>query len=314
LGKLDNAFKQDLHFGFKDMINVLQVFSLWAGFAQVKLDTYYSAKADQIAQTCNQNIIGFDQKSIEGILDFLTLKQSDVTHILGQEKPCDDLPVWEINKRFSRYTIRPLIKIGEKYYWGPYSTMKTGLLWTNRLSEGGLPFDAQGKNIDKAVQEERSCLDKELEKKTFEIVNRFTQYAERNVELFKRDRNGGHPRELGDFDVLSYHPEANVVLDIECKHVPEEFCLKDVQRLRKTIFEDYLVKFNRRQQYLTKNYSRVMQVLGWAYDKGNSPKIIAVFLTEKLFWWTRFPPKGLNTSFVQIELLSEFIAKLQSTN
>ena len=314
LSKLDTAFKQDLHFGFKDMINLLQVLSLWADFTKVKLDTYYSAKVDLITQTCSQNIIGFDQKSLEVVLDFLTLKQSDITHIIGQEKPCDDLPVWEINKRFSRYTVRPLIKIGETYYWGPYSMMKTGLLWTNRLSEGGLPFDIQGKNIEKVVQEERSSLDKELENKTYEIVKRFTHCVERNVDLFKRDRNGGHPRELGDFDVLSYHPEANVILNIECKHLPEEFCLKDMQRLRRTIFDDYLVKFNKRQQYLAKNYSRVMQAMGWTLSKSNSPKIIAVFLTEKLFWWTRFPPKGLNTSFVQIELLSEFIAKLQLTS
>jgi hypothetical protein len=248
---------------------------------------------------------------LENILDFLTLKQNDVIRVIGHEKPCSDLPVWEINKRFSRYTIRPLIKINDQHYWGPYSAMKTGLLWTTRLSEGGLPFDIQGETIKKAIQDERSCLDKELENKTYEIVKRFTKCVERNVELFKRDRRGKHSRELGDFDVLSYLPEKNVILNIECKHLPGEFCLKDLQRLQRTVFNNYLVKFNRRREYLTKNYYRVMQVLGWAQSKGNKPKIISVFLIDKSFLWTRYPPKGLNISFVQIEFLSEFITNLQ---
>jgi hypothetical protein len=58
---------------------------------------------------------------------------------------------------------------------------------------------------------------------------------------------------------------------------------------------------------LTKNYSRIMQGIGWKHYKGKPPKIIPVFLTDTSFLWTRFPPRGLTVVFVEVALLSDFI-------
>lgn len=159
LNELDEAFKLDLQFSLKNMINVLQVLSLWSVYNEdIEENTFYFAGIDEITEICKKSIFEFDINDIEPILDFLTLKSKDVIRVLGQDTSCDDLPVWEHNKRYSRYTLRPLILIDNKYYWGPYSAMKTGVLWTNSLIQTMLPFDLQGANIFEVINSEKRLI------------------------------------------------------------------------------------------------------------------------------------------------------------
>lgn len=310
LENLDTAFKQDLGFGFRNMITVLQVLSLWSDYNETTAQTYYSAGITEIAEICKKNIDKFETCELEKILNFLTLKPVDVLRILGQDKSCDDLPVWEHNKRYSRYTLKPLIVIDDFYYWGPYSVMKTGKLWTNQLSQALLPYDLQGKNIQQVIENERKIIERELENKAHLIVQRFTKYTKRNMELHKIDKNGNHPQDLGDFDVLSYHPDKDIILNIECKHIPPVYCPKDLQRLRKKILRSYLPKHSRRQEYLVSNCERILKILGWPNEKNKQPKVFAIFLTQQSYWFTRLSHDKIEPEYVQIDLLADFIKSL----
>jgi hypothetical protein len=310
LENLDNAFKQDFGFSFRRMITVLQLLSLWSDYNNTEAQTYYSAGMPEIVEMCNKHIGKIESEELEKILSFLTLKPMDMLRILGQGKPCNDLPVWEHNKRYSRYTLKPLIVIGDLYYWGPYSVMKTGKLWTNQLSQTLLPYDLQGKNIQKVIENERKILERELENKALLIVQRFTKYAKRNVELHKIDKNGNHPPNLGDFDVLSYHPDKGIILNIECKHIPPVYCPKDLHRLRKKILRSYLPKHARRQQYLVRNCGRIMKIMDWPNEKNKLPKVLAIFLTQQSYWFTRLSHDKIEPKYVQIDLLADFISNL----
>jgi len=312
--QLDQAFKMDMNFGFQDMINTLQTLSLWPAFSGAKLNTYYNAGSKEIAEVCKKNIIDFDENSIEHILDFLTLKSEDVIRVLGQDEDCDDIPIWEHYKRYCRYTLKPIIVIDGEFYWGPFSTYKAGSLWSNNLVHAIMPFDIQGDNIHQFVDSERRLLEKELENKTFEISQRYSVYTRQNVDLAEIDKNGKHPIDLGDYDVLLYHPTQNIILNIECKHTTPPFCQKDAQRLRRTIFDNYMPKFIRRQKYLLDNYKEILRLLKWPINNSNSPKIVPIFLTHETYWWTRFPPENLNVEFIQIDLLSDFLDNLLKTN
>lgn len=310
LENLDSAFNHDMGFGFRSMITVLQVLSLWSDYNETTVQTYYSAGISEIAEICNKNIDKFETGELEKILTFLTLIPVDALRILGQDKPCDDLPVWEHNKRYSRYTLKPLIEINDFYYWGPYSVMKTGKLWTNQLSQALLPYDLQGNNIQRVIENERKIIERELENKANLIVQRFTKYAKRNVELYKIDKNGNHPQDLGDFDVLSYHPDRDIILNIECKHIPPVYCPKDLQRLRKKILSSYLPKHARRQEHLVRNCERIMKILCWPNEKNKQPKIFAIFLTQQSYWFTRLYNDKIEPKYVQIDLLADFISNL----
>ncbi|MCJ7760802.1 hypothetical protein MUP59_06640 [Candidatus Bathyarchaeota archaeon] len=74
--------------------------------------------------------------------------------------------------------------------------------------------------------------------------------------------NSLHPVDLGDYDVLAYCGDVNVVLNIECKDILPAYCLKDVRRLREKIFGSftdggYFEKINRRESYLSNNLKHI---------------------------------------------------------
>ena len=317
ISSLDMAFKEDLGFTFSNMINLLQVLSCWAEFNPgCEIKAYYAANGEEIKETCTKFIKGFDSEQADLILSFLTLKSDDVIRILGQDYICDDIPIWEYRKRFSRYALRPLIFIDDTYYWGPYSAKKSETIWSGNLSQGSLPTDLESPNIQKEIDQEKQLIDRALEKKANEIVSRFTGYAINNCILHDRDKAGGHPTDLGDYDVLAFYGEKNVVLNIECKDNLPPFCLKDATRLKRTIFgegdgdEGHFRKINKRKDYLLRNIRKIAESLHWPIDSNHLPKVETIYLTRDTFWWTRFPPIDTGVTFLQSTQLSMFIESL----
>ena len=315
---LDIAFQNDLGFTIRNMVNVLQVLTHWPDFRQgVDLSPFYCLDGDEIREACSQVIKEFNSGETAPILKFLTLKSDEVIRLTDQEEICDDIPVWEHRKRFSRYSIRPLMVIDDKYYWAPHSTRKSALIWTNNLSYGTLPADLESPTIQKELDREKTFIENALEIKATEIVRRFTVHTEKNCWIHKRDRTGNHPIDLGDYDVLAFYQDKNIVLNIECKDILPPYCLKDATRLRRKIFgnnsedEGHFKQIKKRQDYLSENLLSIACILKWPIDFNNPPKIITIYLTRLTYWWTRFPPKDVDTVFLQVDQLSEFIEDLE---
>lgn len=317
LNKLDGAFLSDVSFSIRSMVNVLQILSQWSGYAKgVKEDTWYLATEKQISDVCLKSIKGIKKSEIPLILDFLTLKSGDVIKLVGQQRTEPDIPVWEYRKRFSRYNLRPLIQIKGKYLWGPYSARRSGIVWSQTPSTGQLPYDMGGTSIQNVIEEEKRLVETALVDKTEEVVRRFTRLVEKNITLSKRDKAGSYPADLGDFDVLAYYPQKNVVINIEDKDLLPPFCLKDAKRVRERIFgrtganDGYLGKVERRAAYLKKDMKKIAKLLGWQVDQSKLPKVISLFVSRQAYWWTKFPPKQTEVKFLRIDMLNEFIKSL----
>ena len=316
LESLDAAWIADLGFSFKSMLNVLQIMCHWPSYAKdIKESTFYSATIKDIEDACIENIDIINKDEIKLIVDFLTLKKNEVVRLSDQDEPCKDLPVWEYNKRYARYNLRPIIKINGKFYWGPYSARRTGLIWSG--TTGAMPTDLKAANIEQVLRSEKKLIEDALADKTFEIVQRFTVYARKNLELHKLKPKGLHPIELGDYDVLSFHQDKNVVLNIECKDILPPYCLKDAKRLREKIFgragkkQGHFEQINKRQEYLEKNIPDIAATLEWPIDPNIPLRIICIYLSRRVYWWTEYPPEGINASFLRIDLLAEFIKNLE---
>lgn len=317
LEELDLAFKQDLGFSLRSMVNVLQILSQWPGYySQAEESGYYSASKSAIHRVCLKNIKGVDAAEIEPILNSLTLRSKDVIRVRGQDDPCDDLPVWEHQKRYSRYNLRPLILIEGKYYWGPYSTRRSRIIWSDIPFLGALPADIESPTTQKVLEDEKHRIEKTLVVKALEIVKRYTQKAKSNVRLHRIDRRGNHPEGLGDYDVLAFYPEKNAVLNIECKDILPAYCVKDAKRLREKIFgrsdtdQGYLEKVEMRAAHLSDHLVEIAKALKWSVDPHNLPKVISVFVSRRSYWWTRFPPRSTDVNFLRVDLLSQFLDNL----
>lgn len=315
LDTLDDAFKGEFNFTFRSMINVLQVLASWVeNGSGIDMSPFYSARLAEIEEACLQRIDGIVREEVTPILDFLTLKKDDVLRIIGQDEYCLDLPVWEHRKRYARYTLRPLILIEDKYFWGPYSAMKSGVIWSGNLSYGTLPIDLQRPKVQDVVESEKVLIENAIEDKAFEIVKRYAIYVRKNCELY--NISPSHPSDLGDYDVLAFIPEKNVILNIECKDILPAHCLKDAKRLREKIFgrpgkdQGHFAQIEKRQRYISEQLPNVAKTLAWPVNVDTLPKIVTIYLTRLTYWWTRFPPREVSALFLRVGTLAKFIEDL----
>ena len=278
-------------------------------------NSYYKATIEKLNEVCNEEIEGCNREEVNEIIEFLLLKHDEVLKVSGSVSPCNDLPVWEHRKRFSRYIIKPLILIEDRLYWGPYSIQKTGHIWFSRIINGSLPADISGPNINKYIDYTKNQIEKRLETKSNEIIKRFTQHEKINLQLHKYDKPGNHPVELGDYDVVGYFKDLNLLLSIECKDLSQVFCMKDARRLRQKIFgrphkKGYLDKVQNRHDYLEKNYKSILRALSWPINDEIEIKVISLFVSRHDFWWTRFPHVKTNIIFTRIDLLAHTIEEI----
>lgn len=314
---LDDPFLVDYGFKFTSLVSLLLVLTHWPEQHEgVPEAMSYSATQDEISTASQKAIATFEAGETGPILDFLTLKPEEILRIIGKDQPCDDLPVWEHNKRPARYTLRPLIKIEDRYHWGPYAVRSAGLIWSGSPSMGTLPVDIGKGRVEQLLEQWKPLLDKEVELLAAAVVKRFTPHVRPGAKLHRLDSAGNHPEDLGDYDVLAYSTKAHAVLNIECKNMLPVYCLKDAKRLREKIFgvpgkdEGHFRQIEKRQQYLLGHWATIAKTLKWPLSAAEPPKILSLYVTPITYWWTRFPPRKVDTTFLRVEMLSEYIQNL----
>lgn len=317
LNDLDEAFKNDLGFTLRNLTAVLHVLSQWAGYdGNSKLSAFYTVAEETLVTICLKSAIDLKADEAKRIVKFLTLRSKDVVRISGQAQPCDDIPVWEYRKRYSRYTLRPLIVLGGQYCWGAYSAKRSGIMWSHVPLDHSLPADLSTPSVDRVLQIKHRLIEQEVEGKVLEIVKRFTPYAESNVYLHQRDKEGKHPPELGDYDILALLSEKNIILNIECKEISPAFCAKDSKRIKEKIFgrfekeKGYLVKVENREDYLRKNIERIFRVMGFPSIPPDTVQIVSLFVSRDLYWWMKNPVRPTNVVFLRTDLLAGYIDQL----
>lgn len=307
LEELDAAFKKDLGFGLKNMVNLQQILAEWTQRDEGRaLATSYSADLETIKASCVHGITDFDPTETEAILEFLTLDPKKILTIEGDPNPAADLPVWEYAKRVTRYNLKPIIKMGTTYYWGPYSLERSGTIWGNIAGTHRLPADISAPTVAAILKKAHGIVEAALETKIAEIVKRHTPHVE--TEVFP-SKIGLSPTDIGDIDVFALLKEKNVILNIESKIINPAYCNKDIQRISRRIFDEgYLKKVEERAVFLeAKGKETAEKYWGPLPDK---PKVISIFVTQLSYWWTTFPPVKTDVVFVELKLLEDFIKGL----
>ncbi|MCB2229568.1 hypothetical protein KQH82_02555 [bacterium] len=316
LDGLDSAFESDLGFGIRNVAEVLTILTSWAERAGVPEAPSYKATAEKIGAVCASQIRGFRPSTIVPILSLLTLSADQVVRIAGNAQPAPDIPVWEFAKREARYTVNPIVAIGGVYYWGPYTTQKARSLWMSMADSYKLPLPIDAPSTKEYLRRAHETLTRQLELKIAEIVGRFTNMVERNVYIIKLDPGAG---EIGDCDVLACFPRQRLMINIESKIIDPALCFKDTRRIAEKIFgrkkldgsleEGYLAKVEKRHDYLKANGQRVARLLNWDIGRGKV-KVVSLFVTQRGYWWTRFPLTATEIRFLECRLLHEELSAL----
>lgn len=312
--ELDKSFANDFGFRITLLVSILgSILAKWALHDKSEEKTSYSASKDKVIDLCLTlvNDDFKDRSEIENALEFLVL--DDVLKIDGEEDLANDLPIWEHNKRHNRYGIRPIIKINDSYYWGANSAESAARIWFGAASIFEMPSNIGGERTKEFLKTHNTKLDNMLEDKAEEIARRYTKKTKKNLNYGKT-----HPQSVGEYDVLAYLDEKNILLNIECKDIKPPYCHKDAKRVREKIYgkidsknQGYLAKVEKREDYLRHHLKDFDKVLKW--NIRSNVKVLSVFVTRYSYWWTKFPVRATDARFIQINLLDDLIKKLSSS-
>ncbi|HEV7396684.1 MAG TPA: hypothetical protein VGN86_09270 [Pyrinomonadaceae bacterium] len=317
MAELDEAFHIDLGFSFNDLIALPIMLYSWAHDDEAAEHTFYSATVDEIASACEKGIEGFDLSTISKILDFLTLPPDKVLMLEGATEPTNDLPVWEHRKRSNRYGLRPLIMIGDRYYWGPHSVERSSKIWASMTNTHKLPSDIQVPAVAKLIEGYHQKYRIALQTKIKEIVRRVTSLIDIEVSPSSR---GFSDEDIGDIDVFALTSDRKILLNIESKVIDQAFSNKDMNRVSQKIFgrttskggfeKGYLQRVEARAEFLKVSGKKLAESI-WV-KVAQDVRVVSIFVTPTSFWWTKFPPVETDVNFVELSLLEDFFRSLKS--
>lgn len=315
LESIGDAFLEDFGFSFSDLLAVLHLLSNW-GFKSAVSDirTNYSATAGEIEEMCASNIDDFARERSQRIIDFLMLDPIKLLTLAGSTQRQSTLPVWEYRKRIARYNLQPLLKIEDKYNWGPFSTERTSQLWADIFRRHKLPCDLDAPNLISVLNRGHDEFTGHLQQRIVEILLRYTPYVE--PEVFPHSIHLSD-KDIGDIDVLALSTDKKILFNIESKVIDEFYCNKDMKRASEKIFgrvtsdgsfrPGYLHAVEGRRDFLLEKGKELANHY-WS-DLPNDLKVISLFVTAKPLWWTMFPLVETDVVFLEIRLLDDFIKK-----
>ncbi len=323
--QLNNAMINDFGFSFQLLIDLLTCLSSWAMYKGINETPYYTASLSEIIDIMLKELSSMKDcngESIKKLIDFLTLKTDEVTKIFEDNflttKDCNEIPVYEYNKRYSRYIIKPLIKIDkDTIIWGPQSTYQAKDVWARNLAFPRFPFGLPACKTKKIIQKQKEKREIELNNNVYNfLLKNWSQYCEKNVYLHNRDKKGNHPENLGDYDVLCYIPEKNCLLNIECKYYLKPYCLKDAKRLLNNVLKkdkksqkNSIDKVKNREIYLQNNINEIFEILKWRIPE-DTPKIYSFYVVTDSELLEILLKDSKNIKFINLKHLNSYINTL----
>jgi hypothetical protein len=296
-------------FGFKltSLMAVQQVLSHWSEYTEDNDSESYEITLDRVVEVSVKNIKDIAKEEVEKIIDFLILKPELILKITDDDKASVDVPVWEHIKRAYRYSIRPLIGLDDKIVWGAYAVRMSMELWSNVIHDTELPAKLDAPSTTKILTEEHQSLDKQLEGKCIEIGKRFTNYSRR-----VKPKHANFPEEYGDYDCLLYIEAINTFVNIEAKNINTPKVSKDAKRQIERVFlekdKNHVYRVEQRGKYLSEHYEDFAKLFGVTIK--NSPKVVSVFVTTDIYFWTEYPPRDTSVVFIRIDMLNDYLQNM----
>ncbi|POZ61029.1 hypothetical protein C2I19_15770 [Chromobacterium alticapitis] len=309
----NNAFETDLGFNPSDLFTSISVLAQAQrrGFAK-ELSLSYGASPDKLAEKLASDIKDLGKEKAERIVAFLTLSETGLLHLAGRDVQEVEVPYWEHSKRAHRYAIRPLVRVGDELRWGAEAASRCMFNWMSSVRDGYLPADFGWPNIEQAVRRVKASIEKRLELHSEEIFSRHAPFVARGIDFYRRFQAEGF-EDVGDFDVLAYWPDHNLLVAVECKYNQPAYTMKDSRRMREKIFgrkEDdkgQIGKVLRRGAFLERHRTRMLELLGWPKPASAPERYVELYVSRDIYYWMVHPPYPVQTHFVRISTLDSWL-------
>ncbi len=222
-----------------------------------------------------------DLNEIGYLIDFITLNPSLLKTIKNTKH--DILPIWEREKRENRFEVKPIIMNDEELIFSPISLNYLKTLWTSGMTEWYLPYEIGLTNLKDVLKKWKKRYEDEMVQDIAQIFRTLDfDIVEPDIELMRRFPKDDYPTELGDFDVIAINEERQEIWIIESKVIQKVGSIYEDQMQQKSFFYQHKEdeKFQRRIDYMTKNYHKVLNSFGL---QNSAYKVIPYMVTNKLF-------------------------------
>ena len=279
--ELNDIFLRKLHFSF---IKLIEKLYLLANYSETEEKAVKLTKKELI------NILKIEdsEEEILNIIQELTLEAKHLGSILVGENLEDKgyIPYNEINKRPYRLLVKPLIKLNDIYYFSREICKRTIDVFQRYILNGKLPYRSKYKEIQNVMDKYAKKIQNNIVDRAFEILKtNGYKIIYKEVDLRKLDKNGNHPllEKLGDYDILAFDIKNNIVLNIECKYISQDFCAKDLKNTTEKLFgknendKSYIRQVLKRQKYLVENIEKIANNLNFEFQ--SKIRVIPIFLT-----------------------------------
>lgn len=311
---LRQAFRQDVGFELKHLLQSLIVLSQPVRHALATVPALsHAASGPVIRAAILHSVEGITEADCEAIVQFLILHPAGIRRLSGRDVDEGDVPFWEHNKRLHRYAIRPLVPDGGQLRWGAEQASRALDIWTRSVVDGYLPAEFSWPEVEREVRTIKERIEKQLEMRTEEILQRFTPFVMRGMDFFKKFKGEGFA-DIGDFDVLAYWPATNTLAAVECKYNQPPFCVKDSKRLRDRIFgqheTDRAGQFSRisgRRAFVQEHRARMLELLKWSPAATAESRYVEMYVSRDVHWWMLHPPYPVPTEFLRVDSLDDWL-------
>lgn len=197
-------------------------------------------------------------------LEFITIETDSIHDKSGA------IPVWEKKKRIHKISAQPILLISNELIYSPAAVYSLKSQWTDGIMNFTLPYNSGLDNTLKVLDEWKTFYEKKIVDDLFKLFSSPRYLAYKDQELYKLDKKGNHPRDLGDYDLIVIDLEEKVVQLFEVKYMRMSFTIKDsIGGDQETYFTGRKAKalqFVKRTEYFEDNFKTILQNLGHEYE------------------------------------------------
>lgn len=283
--KAMEQFSNDTSIDFKLLILILDYMQLMLvqdGIAQEIYPNVFSIDKVTLKQSFIENLEEkIDEEAISTAIDFITLNPSLLKTTESTQH--DILPIWERKRRENRFEIKPIIINDDKLIFSPVSLNYLETLWISGMTEWYLPYEIGLNKLKDVLKKWKKRYEDEMVQDIAQIFRDLDfDTVEPDIEFMRRFPKDDYPTELGDYDVVAISKERKEIWIIESKVIQKVGSVYEDQMQQKSFFQQHKEdeKFQRRIDYMTKNYKKILSSFGY---QDTEYKVIPYMVTNKLF-------------------------------